>query len=121
MAGPARKGCDRRMPARRWSMEVGVRKLIAGMKISVDGKVEGPEGAADWVEAWSEDYGLTPQLDACVLGGGMYPGYEWYWTAIKNEPDKPVWITGGAPTPAEIEWASFAARTPHYVLSSTLT
>ena len=26
-----------------------------------------------------------------------------------------------APTPAEIEWARFAARTPHYVLSSTLT
>jgi dihydrofolate reductase len=26
-----------------------------------------------------------------------------------------------APTPAEIEWARFAAHTPHYVLSSTLT
>jgi riboflavin biosynthesis pyrimidine reductase len=53
--------------------------------------------------------------------GGMYPGYERYWTAIQNEPDKPVWITGSAPTPAEIEWARFAARTPHYVLSSTLS
>src|SRR5258708_26905387 len=98
-----------------------MRKLIAGMKISVDVKMEGPEGTGDWVEAWSEDYGLMPQIDACVLGGGMYPGYERYWTAIQNEPDKPVWITGGAPTPAEIEWARFAARTPHYVLSSTLT
>lgn len=98
-----------------------MRKLIAGMKISVDGKMEGPEGTADWVEAWSEDYGLTPQIDACVLGVGMYPGYEWYWTAIHNEPGKPVWITGGAPTPAEVEWARFAAETPHYVLSSTLT
>jgi dihydrofolate reductase len=97
-----------------------MRKLIAGMKISVDVMVEGPE-TADWVKAWSEDYGLTPQIDACVLGGGMYPGYERYWTAIQNEPDKPVWITGSAPTPAEIEWARFAARTPHYVLSSTLT
>jgi dihydrofolate reductase len=98
-----------------------MRKLITGMKISVDGKMEGPEGTADWVKAWSDDYGLTPQIDACVLGGGMYPGYEGYWTAIKNEPDKPAWITGSAPTPAEIEWAGFAARTPHYVLSSTLT
>ena len=98
-----------------------MRKLIAGMKISVDGKIEGPEGVADWVEAWSDDYGLMPQIDACVLGGGMYPGYEQYWTTIQNEPDKPVWITGSAPTPAEIEWARFAARTPHYVLSSTLT
>jgi dihydrofolate reductase len=102
-------------------MEVDVRKLIAGMKISVDGKMEGPEGTADWVEAWSEDYGLMPQVDACLLGGGMYPGYEQYWTAIQNEPANPVWISGSAPSPAEIEWARFAARTPHYVLSSTLT
>jgi dihydrofolate reductase len=98
-----------------------MRKLIAGMKVSVDAKTEGPEGMADWVDAWSEDYGLMPQIDACVLGGGMYPGYEHYWTSIRDEPDKPVWITGKPPTPAEREWVRFAARTPHYVLSSTLT
>jgi dihydrofolate reductase len=98
-----------------------VRNLIAGMKVSVDGKMEGPEGTADWVEAWSEDYGLTPQIDACLLGGGMYPGYEQYWTAIQNDPDKPVWITEIAPTPAEREWARFITRTPHHVLSGTLT
>jgi dihydrofolate reductase len=98
-----------------------MRKLIAAMKISVDGKMEGPQGFADWVEAWSDDYGLMPQIDACVLGGGMYPGYEQYWTAIQKEPDKAVWITGSPPTRAEIEWARFAAHTPHYVLSSTLT
>ena len=98
-----------------------MRKLIAGMKISVDGKIEGPEGHADWVAAWSDDYGMMPQIDACLLGGGMYPGYEQYWTSIRNEPDKPIWITGSQPTPAEIEWASFAAQTPHYVLSNTLT
>jgi hypothetical protein len=33
------------------------------MKLSVDGKIEGPEGYADWVEAWSEDYGLSQQID----------------------------------------------------------
>ena len=27
-----------------------MRKLIAGMKVSADGKVEGPECYADWVE-----------------------------------------------------------------------
>ena len=48
-----------------------MRKLIAGMKISVDGKMEGPEGTADWVKAWSDDYGLAPQIDACVLGDGI--------------------------------------------------
>jgi len=98
-----------------------MRKLIAGMKTSLDGKIEGTDGMADWVHAWSDDYGLTPQVDACLLGGGMYPGYEGYWTGIQNEPEKPAWITGSAPTPAELEWARFAAKTPHYVLSRSLT
>jgi hypothetical protein len=98
-----------------------MRKLIAGMQISVDGKIEGPEGYADWVEAWSDSYDLTPQVDACLLGANMYPGYEEYWTAIQNEPDKPLPTTGKVPTPGEVEYARFAAQTPHYVLSSTLT
>jgi dihydrofolate reductase len=97
-----------------------MRKLIAGMKVSLDGKVETTADMPDWVEAWSEDYGLTPEIDACILGGGMYGGYERYWTAIQNDPDTPVWITGTPPTPAEREWANFITRTPHYVLSSTL-
>ena len=79
-----------------------MRKLITGMKLSLDGKVESAADMADWAEAWSEDYGLTPQIDACVIGGKMYPGYERYWTGIQNEPDKPAWITGTAPTPAEV-------------------
>jgi dihydrofolate reductase len=98
-----------------------MRKLIAGMKISLDGKSEGPEGMADWVAAWSEDYGLMAQVDACLLGGGMYPGYEQYWSGIQADPTKPPWITGALPTPAELEWARFAEKTPHYVLSHTLT
>jgi dihydrofolate reductase len=98
-----------------------MRKLIAGMKVSADEKFGGPDGYADWVEGWSEDYCLTPQVDACLLGGGMYPGYEQYWTAIQNAPDKPLPMTSKFPTPAEIDWARFAARTPHYVLSTTLT
>ena len=97
-----------------------MRKLIAAMKISADGKFEGADGMADWAEAWSDDYGLMPQIDACVLGGGMYPGYERYWTGIRNDPKTPMWITGAPPTPAEREWARFAAQTPHYVISSTL-
>jgi len=75
---------------------------------------------ADWVEAWSEDYGLIPQIDACVLGANMYPGYERYWTGIRNEPGKPAWITGTPPTHAELEWARFTTQAPHYVLSKTL-
>ncbi|MFT4120483.1 dihydrofolate reductase family protein [Bradyrhizobium sp.] len=55
-----------------------------------------------------------------MIGGRMYPGYERYWTAIQNEPNKVAWITGTAPTAAEVAWARFAAGTPHYVLSTTL-
>jgi dihydrofolate reductase len=97
-----------------------MRNLIAAMKVSLDAKTQGPDGIADWVEAWSEDFDLTPQIDACLLGGGMYPGYEGYWTAIRTQPDTPVWITGEPPTSAEQEWARLTESTPHYVLSSTL-
>lgn len=52
----------------------------------------------------------------------MYPGHEEYWTAIEeSEPGRPLPITGTLPTAAEVEWARFAAQTPHYVLSNTLT
>jgi dihydrofolate reductase len=101
-------------------MEMDMRKLISAFKTSIDAKIEGPDNFADWVEAWSEDFGLTPDLDACVLGGGMYPGYEAYWSAIQEEPHKPHPLTGTMPTSAEVEWARFAAQTPHYVLSNTL-
>jgi dihydrofolate reductase len=98
-----------------------MRKLIAGMQSSLDGKIEGPEGYADWVEAWSDSYDVISQVDACLLGAGMYPGYEQYWTAIQNGPDEVLPQTGSVPTPGEVEYARFAARTPHYVLSSTVT
>jgi dihydrofolate reductase len=102
-------------------VESSMRKLIAGMKTSIDSKIEGPDGFADWVDAWSEDYGLSSQIDACLLGGTMYTGYEQYWSAIQNhEPGKPLPMTGKLPIPAEVDWARFAAKTPHYVLSNTL-
>jgi dihydrofolate reductase len=98
-----------------------MRKLIAGMKISLDGKIEGTEGIADWVDAWSEDYGLTDRVDACLLGGRMYPGYEQYWTPFQTDPGQPNPLSGKMATPGEIAWAGFAARTPHYVLSGSVT
>ena len=97
-----------------------MRKLISAMKISLDGKITADDGDPDWVKGWSDDYGMMSRVDACVLGGGMYPDYEPYWTTIKNEPDKPLVETGRPPTRGEVEWARFAARTPHYVLSNTL-
>jgi dihydrofolate reductase len=99
-----------------------MRKLIAGMKISVDGKMEAAEGMADWVAAWSDDYGVTPQIDACLLGGGMYPAYEQYWTSIQKEPDiASTGLPASCRRRQSSRWARFAAGTPHYVLSGTLT
>ena len=98
-----------------------MRKLIAGFKVSVDGKIAGPDGYADWVDAWSEDYGLTAQIDACMVGAGMYPGYETYWSAIQSAGDRPLPMTGKRATSREVEWGRFATRTRHYVLSTTLT
>lgn len=99
-----------------------MRKLIAGMQTSVDAKIEGPDGYADWVEGWGDNFDLMPHIDACLLGGGMYPSHEQYWTAIEEaEPGDPLPLTGTVPTSAEVEWARFAAQTPHYVLSKTLT
>jgi len=97
-----------------------MRKLIAGMQTSLDGKVEGPEGYADWVDAWSDNYDVLPRVDAALLGAGMYPGYEQYWSAVQESPDKPIAMTGKVPTPGEVEYARFTAQAPHYVLSSTL-
>jgi len=99
-----------------------MRKLIAGMQVSIDAKIAGPAGYADWVDGWGDNFELMPRIDACLLGAGMYPGHEEYWTAVEQtEPGKPLALTGTVPTPAEIEWARFAAQVPHYVLSKTLT
>jgi dihydrofolate reductase len=97
-----------------------MRKIIAGMQISIDAKFEGPSGYADWVNAWYDTFDLMPQVDACLLGAAMYPGYEQYWNAIATAPDRPLELTGVLPTPGEIEYARFALRTPHYVLSKNL-
>jgi dihydrofolate reductase len=59
-----------------------MRKIISAFRISVDGFIEGPEGEMDWVESWEDAFNLTPQVDTCILGGGMYPGYEQYWMSL---------------------------------------
>ena len=100
-----------------------MRKVIAAFKISADGKYAGPEGYPDWVNGWPDDYGswLTTQIDACVLGGQFYPMYEQYWTQVKAAPNEIHPLSGHVPKPADVEWSEFATRTPHYVVSNTLT
>lgn len=97
-----------------------MRKIIAALQVSLDGFIEGEDVQLDWVESWGDCFDLAPRIDACLLGARMYPAYEGYWSAILAKPDAVLENTGRRPAPGEIEYADFAARTPHYVLSKTL-
>lgn len=50
----------------------------------------------------------------------MYPGYEQYWLAVLANPDGVLPFSGRVASKNEIDYASFADRTPHIVLSKTL-
>jgi dihydrofolate reductase len=97
-----------------------MRRVIAALQVSVDGFIEGPNGELDWVDTWEDPFDLSREIDACVLGAGMYPGYEQYWRAILANPKGILPFTGRVATPGEIEYARFADQTPHFVLSTTL-
>jgi hypothetical protein len=58
------------------------------MKLSLDGRSEGPDGCADWVEAWYSGDGLMDRTEDGLLGGRMYPGHEQCWTAIQRAPEQ---------------------------------
>ncbi len=98
-----------------------MRKLISAFKVSLDMKFQGPGDYADWVPAWSEDYDLGGSIDACILGGAMYRGYEAYWSAMRANPTSPSPMTGTVATAAELVWAERIPDLPHYVLTRTLT
>jgi dihydrofolate reductase len=93
-----------------------LRRIISAMRITVDGYIEDPEGRIDWVESWEDEYDLLDRVDLAVLGTGMYSGYEQYWTAALNPKGK-LPFSGKEPTPGEVAYANWAARTPHIVIS----
>jgi dihydrofolate reductase len=96
------------------------RRFIAAMQVTLDGYILGPEGEADWVDSWADGLGLLPEVDAFVLGGGMFPGYQEFWAAIRDDPAAVAGWIGRDPYPREVDYAQVAATTPHLVLSTTL-
>jgi len=46
-----------------------MREIIAALQVSVDGFIEGPGGAIDWIEAWEDPFEVMPDVDTLVLGG----------------------------------------------------
>jgi dihydrofolate reductase len=97
------------------------RRLIAAMQVTLDGRILGPEGEVDWVESWADGLELLPPVDAFILGGGMFPDYEQFWSAILDDPKAASAMLGRDPYPRELTYAQLAAETPHLVLSTTLS
>jgi dihydrofolate reductase len=82
-----------------------MRKVVAGLFITLDGVVESPD---KWQEHFDEDMGeaMMEQLssqDAVLLGRVTYQEWASYWPTATDEP-----------------FASFINSTPKYVFSTTL-
>jgi dihydrofolate reductase len=91
-----------------------MRRIITTMHVTIDGKTVRPDGTIDWVGGGPEayDFEAFDRVDACVLGRVMYPEYEEYWRGV---------VAGNDDTPEAKRYAGFADRTPHYVLTRTVT
>ena len=103
----------------------GRRKIIAALQVSVDGSIEGPNGEMDWAmaedeDSWKDIFEMLSHIDTLILGRRMYPGYEQYWLAVLANPNGVLPFSGRVASKNEIDYARFADRTPHIVLSKTL-
>ena len=96
------------------------RPFIAAMQVTLDGYILGPEGESDWVDSWADGLALLPEVDAFVLGGGMFGDYEQFWATVLDDPATVSDWLGRDPYEREVSYARVAARTPHLVLSTTL-
>jgi dihydrofolate reductase len=102
-----------------------MRKIIAALQTSVDGFIEGPNGELDWAiaedqETWRNVFEMLDSVDTCILGRVMHPDYEQYWLAVLANPKGPLPLSGVPATKNEIEYARWADKTPHIVVSKTL-
>jgi hypothetical protein len=66
---------------------------------------------------WEDPFDIIRKVDAFILGARMYPGYEQYWQAVLDNPSGILPFTGRPATTGETEYAEFAGRTPHIVVS----
>jgi hypothetical protein len=96
-----------------------MRKFVAAFHVSLDGYLQGPNDEVDWVDSWADALDLIPGADTAVIGGGTFPGYEYLWGAVAADPQSGAEMLGREVTPAEIEYARWTQKTPHYVLSTT--
>jgi dihydrofolate reductase len=98
-----------------------VRQIIAAMQMSLDGYISGPNGEIDWIDNWEDSFDLLPQIDTCILGRGMFGGYEAYWRQIFASPNTVSPFTGLVPSTGEVTYARFADQATHVVLSRSMS
>ncbi len=94
-----------------------MRELILKTDISLDGFLEGPDGAMDWFPKddpadWKELFRLIADVDSVLLGRVMYPGYADYWRGVLAEPSEHA--------ENEVAYARWADKTRHIVFSREL-
>ena len=104
-----------------------MRRIVAGLEVSIDGYVEGPKGELDWAmvedeEWWREAFEQFQKFDnlcararhvsglRAVLAGSLRAG----------QPGRIRCLAGWPATKNEIAYARWAATVPHIVLSTTL-
>jgi dihydrofolate reductase len=94
-----------------------MRKLILRMELTLDGVAAGENGPLDMVDygdegSWNDIFATLETVDAMLIGGGTYREYLGYWQAT---------LTNPSAAPNERRFAEVAARTPHYVLSRSVS
>lgn len=96
------------------------KNLIAVLQMTIDGRILDSDGRSDWVDSWADGLELLPAVDAFVLGGGMFFGYQHFWASMLNDHAAVAEMLGRDPYPREINYAQVASRTEHLVISTTL-
>ena len=83
--------------------------FVAALQVSLDGYVAGPEGELDWVDSWADSLGLVGQVDAFVLGRGMFEnGYVAFWYAALADTETASEMFGREPYPREVDYAQLS-------------
>lgn len=90
-----------------------MRKVILQVQASLDGYIEGPNGAMDWFatesdELWQDLFARFQSVDTFLLGRVMYPGYARYWESMLTDP---------AADKNKVAYARMAAGTQHIVFT----
>ncbi|MDQ7806762.1 dihydrofolate reductase family protein [Amycolatopsis sp. A133] len=91
-----------------------MREVVLYLQMTLDGRIEGPAGAMDWIrvddDTWRVVGELQERADTAVLGRATYEQFLTHWPATATDPT----ASGGAG-----EHARWLEKTPKLVCSRT--